>query len=710
MKNEIIFIVSFVLLGCTSQRSSTGWLNEERLINVEAEAANWATLGGNYMQQHYSPLNKITAENVKSLGFAWEYKTNSQRGKVSRGLQATPIVIDGVMFTSGAWSIVYAIDAKTGEELWRYDPNVDGSYARNACCDVVNRGVQVWKGRVYVGTLDGFLVCLDAGTGNVLWKADTFINRSKPYSITGPPQIAKDKVIIGNSGADKGVRGYISAYDIETGEFAWRFFIVPGDPQKPFEHKELQMASGTWDVNSDWQGGGGGTVWGESAYDPEMNLLYIGTGNGSPSAIWFRSPNGGDNLFLCSILAIDPDSGKLVWHYQTTPGETWDYTSTQNIILADLTIQGRQRKVLMQAPKNGFFYVIDRATGELISAEKFVPVNWTSGIDISTGRPIDHEKAHFAEESKYIFPSIYGGHNWHPMSFNPVTGLVYIPTMDKHVLYKSEEKKPIAGGGKFNWGYNVFFAPLPDEYKQYEEGWPKPEGEILKAWDPITQKEVWRVYTPGGYNGGVLSTAGNLVFQGTTGGFLKVYDVLDGEEILAIDVGTGIMAAPATYEIDGEQYIAVMAGYGSFTNIPSTSRARENENYGRIIAFKLNGGKVPLPPKRKFHAKEVPPPPEITASSAEISKGEALFKEYCKSCHRAFGKDLWSEVPDLSMMSAPTHRDFNSIVLEGKLKYYGMAAFSDVLKPEDAEAIHQYLISIQTKRYKENVAVLPVKF
>ena len=507
--------------------------------------------------------------------------------------------------------------------------------------------------------------------------------------------------MIGNSGADKGVRGYISAYDVETGKFAWRFFIVPGDPKKPFEHEELERASKTWDVNSDWDSGGGGTVWGESAYDPDLNLLYIGTGNGSPSGIWFRSPNGGDNLFLCSILAINPDSGKLVWHYQTTPGETWDYTSTQNIVLADLLINGATRKVLMQAPKNGFFYVLDRATGELISAEKFVPVNWTRGVDLQTGRPIEPEGADFRKESKYIFPSIYGGHNWHPMSFNPQTGLVYIPTMDKHVLYKARQEKPQVGGGRFNWGYDVFFAPLSDGLKSFEQGWPKPEGEILKAWDPVKQREVWRLYTPGDYNGGVLSTAGNLVFHGTADGFMQVNDAINGKTIMEIDVGTAIMAAPATYEIDGEQYVAVMAGYGHFSNYPAGSRARENENYGRIVAFKLNGGEVPLPPKRKFHAAMVPGPPEMNTNALTVTRGESLFNAFCRNCHNTFGNALFSDVPDLSMMSANTHQDFNDIMLNGKLSYYGMASFSDVLKAEDAEAIHQYLVSLQKKRFEE---------
>jgi len=660
-------------------------------MNADKEPGNWMSLGRNFMQQHHSPLQQINTDNVKDLGFAWQYETNSNRGgKVYRGLEATPIVVDDVLYTSGAWSQVYALDAKTGKEIWRYDPQVDGNYARRACCDVVNRGVQVWKGKVYVGTLDGYLVCLDAATGKIIWKADTFIDRTAFYTITGPPQIAKDKVVIGNSGADFGVRGYISAYDLETGKFAWRFFIVPGDPKKGFEHPEMEMAAKTWDPNSDWKEGGGGTVWGELAYDPALNLLYVGTGNGSPYPIWYRSPKGGDNLFLVSILAINPDNGKMSWYYQTTPGEIWDYTCTMNIILADLKINNTLRKVLMQAPKNGFFYVIDRATGELISAEKFVQVNWASHVDIKTGRPVLTGDGWYKDSAKYIFPGAAGGHNWQPMSYSPQTGLVYIPTNDWPWLYGSVT------------GLSAF--PLEDKYKYLEKKWPVPEGEELKAWNPITQKEVWRVKLQGLYNGGVLSTNGNLVFQGTNTGQLIVYRAENGQKLKEIEVGTGIMAAPISYEVDGEQYVAVMAGYGG----PPLSRPSDKvalnkyKNLGRIIAFKLNGITTPLPPKN-IRDTIVPEPPSVNLNDQKImEKGQKIYYRWCSRCHSTFGKSHLSEFPDLSMMSKPTHKSFNDILLKGKLRYYGMVDFSDILKPEDVEAIHQYLISVQKERFEKN--------
>lgn len=680
-------------------------------MNADEEPGNWMSLGRNFMQQHHSPLKQINAENVKDLGFAWEYETNSNRGRVYRGLEATPIVVDGVLYTSGAWSQVYALDAKTGKQIWRYDPQVDGNYARRACCDVVNRGVQVWKGKVYVGTLDGWLVCLNAATGKVIWKADTFIDRTAFYTITGPPQIAKDKVVIGNSGAEFGVRGYISAFDVETGKFAWRFFTVPGDPQKGFEHPEMEMASKTWDPDSDWKAGGGGTVWGEFTYDPILNLLYVGTGNATPYPIWYRSPKGGDNLFLVSILAINPDNGKMSWYYQTTPGECWDYTCTMNLVLADLTIKGKQRKVIMQAPKNGFFYVIDRATGELISAEKYVPVNWASHIDMRTGKPVLTGDGWYKDSSKYIFPGPAGGHSWPPMSYSPQTGLVYIPTMDFPFVYKS------VPGYKYKPGYDNTYAmqisfPLPDEYKYLEKKWPAPEGAVLKAWNPVTQKELWRMKLSTSQNGeelsmegngGVLSTNGNLVFQGNPSGQLVVYRADNGQKLKEIEVGTGIVAAPISYEIDGEQYVAVMAGFGGAVVVfPDEKAALNNyKNAGRIISFKLNGTQTPLPPK-KIRNTVIPAPPEVILNKEMLIKGEKIYQSLCFACHFTFGERHFNDFPDLSMMAIPTHDSFNDILLKGKLSYYGMADFSDVLKPEDIEAIHQYLISVQKERFEKN--------
>jgi quinohemoprotein ethanol dehydrogenase len=698
----LFLIANCILISCAQEKKNPpGWIDEQRLLNADGDPGNWMSLGRNFMQQHHSTLKQINTENVKDLGFAWDYETNSNRGRVYRGLEATPIVVDGVLYTSGAWSQVYALDAKTGKEIWRYDPQVDGNYARRACCDVVNRGVQVWKGKVYVGTLDGFLVCLDAATGKIIWRADSFIDRKKFYTITSAPQIAKDKVVIGNSGGEFDARGYITAYDLETGKFSWRFFTVPGDPKKGFEHPEMEMASKTWDPNSTWENGGGGTVWGQMAYDPELNLLYIGTGNSVPYPIWFRSPAGGDNLFLVSILAINPDNGRMAWYYQTTPGEIWDYTCTSNIVLADLMIENKPRKVLMQAPKNGFFYVIDRANGELISARNFVPVNWATHIDMKTGTPVLTEQGWYKEEPKFIFPFMAGGHNWPPMSYSTQTGLVYIPTLDAGFVYTapaSYQYKP---------GYdnsNIIYDYTPEMARQHEQQkklWPKKEGNILKAWDPVLQKEVWRVKMTDEL-GGVLSTNGKLVFNGTSSGKLIVYHAETGKKLKEINTGTGIIAAPMSYEIDGEQYIAVMAGYGgAILPFPDKGSAIiKYKNIGRIIVFKLNGAVTSLPPSQ-LRDTIVPEPPSIQLNKTSLTKGKELFFMLCNACHMNFGETHLSDYPDLSMMSKPIHESFNDILLKGKLSHYGMANFSDVLKPVDVEAIHQYLISVQKERFEK---------
>ncbi len=378
---------------------------------------------------------RSTTATSRKLGLAWQFETATERG-----LEATPLVIDGVMYATGSWSVTYAIDARSGKQLWKYDPEVHRKYDNIACCDVVNRGAAFYKGKVYVGVLDGRLAALDANTGKVAWQTTT-VDQNQPYTITGAPRIANGKIIIGNGGAEYGVRGYVSAYDAETGKLAWRFYTVPGDPSKPQENTALERALPTWKGNDWWKYGGGGTVWDSIVYDPELNLLYVGTGNGSTWNRHVRSPGGGDNLYLASILAINPDNGELVWHYQTTPGDTWDYTAVQPMMLADLQIGGRLRKVIMQAPKNGFFYVIDRATGELLSADKYVEVNWASHVDMKTGRPVEIAGADYEKAGAYIRPGPLGGHNWQAMSFSPTTGLVYLPAQDNGRYLRAAEDR-----------------------------------------------------------------------------------------------------------------------------------------------------------------------------------------------------------------------------------------------------------------------------
>ncbi|HEX7375194.1 MAG TPA: PQQ-dependent dehydrogenase, methanol/ethanol family, partial [Steroidobacteraceae bacterium] len=404
-----------------------------RIAGADREPQNWLSHGRTYGEQRYSPLAQINAGNAEQLGLAWSVPMGTYRG-----LEATPLVVDGVMYTTATWSVVHALDAATGRQLWTYDPQVPREWGRYGCCDAVNRGVAVWRGRVYVGTFDGRLIAIDAKTGRKRWEVNT-IDRTKPYTITGAPRVVKGKVLIGNGGAEFGVRGYLSAYDASSGKLVWRFYTVPGNPKNGFENPELKAAAATWHGEW-WIGGGGGTVWDSMAYDPELDTLYVGTGNGSPWNRDIRSPGGGDNLYLSSILAMNPDTGRLKWHYQVTPGDSWDYTATQHIILADLTIDGKPRKVLMQAPKNGFFYVLDRVTGQLLSADKFAPVTWASSVDLKTGRPVETPEASYSRETRIIVPAAYGAHNWQPMAYNPRTGLVYIPAHQPMGVYSTPQE------------------------------------------------------------------------------------------------------------------------------------------------------------------------------------------------------------------------------------------------------------------------------
>src|SRR5687767_7950288 len=441
-----MFAVVFMTFGLAQQPSSRP-VDDAALAAPESRQGDWLSYGRDYYEQRFSPLTEINDTNVGTLGLAWQFETATERG-----LEATPLVVDGVMYTTASWSVTYAVDARTGKQLWKYDPEVHRKYDQLACCDVVNRGAAFYKGKVYVGVLDGRLVALDANSGKVAWTATT-VDQQQPYTITGAPRIAKGKVIIGNGGAEYGVRGYVSAYDAETGKLAWRFYTVPGDPAKGFESPAMEAAAKTW-TGEWWKLGGGGTVWDSFSYDPELDLLYVGTGNGSPWNRRLRSPDGGDNLYVSSILALRPDSGELVWHYQTTPGETWDYTATQHMILTDLTIAGRVRKVLMQAPKNGFFYVLDRTTGELISAAPYTEVNWATSIDMKTGRPVETGIARY-NKPEMIRPGPLGGHNWQPMSFNPKTGLVYIPAQHNAFGYADDPKFQIRDNA---WNTGVDFA------------------------------------------------------------------------------------------------------------------------------------------------------------------------------------------------------------------------------------------------------------
>jgi quinohemoprotein ethanol dehydrogenase len=690
-KPGIAVLAAVIWLVAAGVSADPGQVTRDRLMNLSREPGQWLSRGRDWTGQFYSPLDRINTANVTRLGVAWEYDASPRRGRVLRGLEATPIVVDGVMYASLAWSEVVALDARTGTELWRYDPKADGASDRRGCCDMVNRGVAVWKGRVYVGTVDGFLVALDAKDGRELWRSDTFVDRTRSYTITGAPQVAGNVVVIGNGGSEFGVRGYVSAFDLYTGALRWRFYTVPGDPGRGFEHPELKMAAKTWDPKSDWITGGGGTAWDGMAYDPRLNLLYFGTGNSNPYPTWFRSPKPSDNLFLASILAINPDTGRLKWYYQTTPGEMWDYDATQPLVLADLQINGRTRNVLMQASKNGFFYVLDRATGKLLSARNFVYVNWASHVDLATGRPVLTGKGWYKDKPKLIFPSQIGGHNWMPMSFSPQTGLIYIPAIDTPMLFSTASSYKYHPG-EFNMGAFGALPPIPDKYRKDA---PHTEmRQLLLAWDPIAKRAAWKVPQASFYNGGVLSTAGHLVFQGTSSGHFIAYDAQTGSILKDIEIGTGIMAAPCTYEIDGKQYVTVLAGFGGglLKMFPAGAAARTYRNESRIITFQMDGG--PARMSARLVAESLPDEHyTVTASDDTLSSGKTLYMTHCARCHGGYWEDVPSGYPDLKRMAPATYSVFEQIVLDGALRDNGMASFSDVLGREQVQAIQAYLQS-----------------
>jgi len=643
---------------------------------------------------YYSDASEITASNADELGLVWEFRDFVVRGRTHRGVSATPIVVDDIMYVTGPWSVVYAIEAKTGQLKWQYDPEVDGNFARRTCCDVVNRGVAVSDGVVYSATLDGYLVALDGKTGAVIWKTDTITDRSRSYAITGAPRVAGDNVVIGNGGAEMGVRGYASAFDRKTGKLAWRFYTVPG--AGPDEHPEITEARKTWSKSARWDLGGGGTVWDSIVYDPETNIVFLGTGNGMPHPAWSRSPGGGDNLFLSSIVAINADTGRKVWHYQTTPQDSWDYTATQNMVLADIELGGRMRQVIMQAPKNGFFYVLDRKTGELLSAEKYTKVTWAERVDLKTGRPVFAEAANYSQGTKLVWPSQAGGHNWQPMAYNAKTGLVYIPVLQSPMLFTTyaqpyQPYSVLQGVMGVFPGFGAFHgadsgaskAKNPDPEKRFDAA--------LVAWDPVKGKIAWTSSELPFWSGGVMTTATGLVIQGSADGYLNIYDGENGKVLHRINVGTGIMAAPMSFTLDGEQYIAVTAGFGGAMNVAFTpgSAATKRENFERLLVFRLGAKKAPELPPLRIATPFVPAPAKFRGDPASVQRGQQLYPVNCGRCHGA--KDGLGGYPNLWKMAPETHEAFNSIVLDGAFSYAGMASFSDVLSAQDVRDIHAYL-------------------
>jgi quinohemoprotein ethanol dehydrogenase len=643
-------------------------------VNDAANAGQWLSHGRDYSEQRFSPLKEVSTENVTQLGLAWFADFDTRRGQ-----ESTPLVIDGSLYVTTAWSKVYAFDAKTGKALWKYDPKVPGEWAVNACCDVVNRGVAAWRGKLYLATVDSRLIALDAATGKVIWDVLT-IEPGRPYAITGAPRVAKGKVLIGQGGSEFSQRGYLSAYDAETGKLDWRWYVVPGNPADGFETPELEAAAKTW-KGQWWKTGGGGAPWDSIVYDPATNFVFVGTGSGAPWPAEIRSPGGGDNLFLSSIVALDLDTGKYAWHYQTTPSESWDYDNTSQIITADLDLNGQKRHVVMQAPKNGFFYVLDAKTGKLLSAEPYVQgVNWARGIDKKTGRPITNPEANYGKTGKGALVSPYygGAHNWVPISYSPDTGLVYIPVTQSSYAYVATHEDDNPMGQKLS----ISFAGNQEVMRKLKS--PPVSLGYLVAWDPIAQKERWRVPVEGGRSGGTLATAAGLVFAGNSNNEFAAYRADTGEKLWRTGTQTGALAGPITYEVDGEQYVAVVGGFRQTGSYYAP-------NYSRLLVYKL-GATGKLPDEVPFPAQALNPPAAF-GTAQDISHGQEVYGRFCSTCHGSNGLSRGT-FPDLRYSGALGSADaFKAIVIDGALTQNGMVSFAKGISATDAEAVRAYVVS-----------------
>ncbi|MEZ5994460.1 MAG: PQQ-dependent dehydrogenase, methanol/ethanol family [Hyphomonadaceae bacterium] len=676
--------LAVVLAGC-----GPAAVNQARIESADSEPGNWMTHGRTYAEERYSPLESMNPENVSQLGLAWSYEM-----RAPRGAEATPIVVDGVMYVTSAWSIVYALDAATGRELWVYDPQVPHERGASACCDVGNRGVAAWNGKIYVGTLDGRLVALNARDGSVAWEQVT-VDQSRPYTITGAPRAARGLVFIGNGGAEFGVRGYVSAYDAETGALRWRFYTTP-NPQGPDDAasdsvREQMLA--TWNPSAGaWlESGGGGTAWDALVYDEENGTLWIGAGNGAPWNREIRSPSiegrNNDNLFLSSVVAVDAETGAYKCHYQETPGETWDYTATQPMILSTLTIGGAERQVLLHAPKNGFFYVIDRSNCGLISAAPIATQTWASGVDLNTGRPIENAEARFVAGTAIVLPSPFGAHNWHPMSMSRQTGLVYVPVQEMAQDYTSDPAFVYRPG---RWNTGTVHAALPDDRATRAAVRNSMQGFLL-AWDPVHQREAWRVQLGAPWNGGTLATAGGLVFQGTLAGQFRAYDARTGAQLWEFDNQAATMGGPISYAVGGRQYVASLASYGTLFFLPvgmGVANPPTEPVNGRVNVFAL--GATGALPARELVRVETPAPPAIQASAQTLAHGAAAYTQFCMVCHGT-GVISGGVLPDLRRSAALQDAGVWAQTVHGARAANGMPDFTDWVSDGDAEALRAYV-------------------
>jgi quinohemoprotein ethanol dehydrogenase len=664
-------------------------VNTARLLHADADTENWLSHGRTHDEQRFSPLTAINETNVQELGLAWFADLDTNRGQ-----EATPIEVDGTLYVATAWNKVFAYDATTGARKWSYDPKVPRSILSKICCDAVSRGVAVYEGKIYLATLDGRLIALNQSSGKPVWSIRTFPTTSN-FTISGAPRIVKGKVLIGTAGAEYVARGFISAYDTQSGKMVWRFYTVPGNPAKPFEQPALKMAAQTWGGHW-WTYGGGGTVWDSISYDPKLNLVYFGTGNAAPWNGSIRAKEEGDTLFTSSIVAVNADTGKYVWHFQETPKDRWDFDSAQHIILANIKLNGAERRVVMHAPKNGFFYVLDAATGKFLSGKPFTQVNWAKGLDPVTGRP-DYTPEAFYDKTRTPFvsvPGAIGAHSWQPMSYSPKTGLVYIPVNEAGFPYAAADPKtwkPLAVG--FNTGIDAGAVSMP-ALPAVRQAFAGATTGALVAWNPVAQKAAWKVPYIGPWNGGTLATAGNLVFQGTAGSNFLAYNAATGKQLWSAATQTGIIAAPITYKVRGEQYVAVMAGWGGVWDVAAgvlADKSGVTRNISRFLVYKL-GAKASLPPAPAL-AQIALDPPLVTGTPAQIQEGKMLYAPNCGNCHgdAAIAGGL---NPDLRHSSTiRSEAVFKAIVYGGALKANGMASYAKDYTPKQVESIRHYLIS-----------------
>lgn len=659
----LTLLLATVLTGCEQQQATV------------AESVDWPNFGGDGKEQHYSTLDEINLESVSDLSLAWHYDLES-------GFSVSAPVKGGdKLFTTTSHSYIRAFDAASGTLLWEYDAKTRELAQNPLHYSWGNKGIAWWNGRVFVATTDGRVIALDDSTGKPVWENRQYA-LSELRNGNGPPRVFDGKVIIGHGGADLSpIRGYVSAFDAMTGELLWRFYTVPGDPSKPADSKAEQVMRPTW--KGDWFGkSGGGTAWNAFSYDEELDLLYLGVGNGFPYNHLLRSPGGGDNLFLASIVAVKPDTGEYVWHYQVCPAEQWDCTAVQDMTLATLTIGGKPRKVLMQAPKNGFFYVLDAATGEFISAEKFTRVNWAEKID-ENGRPVENPRIRYQnfEELFELWPGPQGAHSWTPQSYSPRTGLVYIPVMDVAGLIGPPG--PDAIGFTVAMGVTMFTDPdVPNSRRSF-----------LRAWNPVTQTQAWSVELPGDWPGGTLATAGDLVFQGRMDGFLVAYNALTGEEVWSYKTLAPVVAPPISYSVNGRQYITVLTGSGSQGGgILATGNEAYRTDYRlqrRVLTFALNGKATPpsveMPPRAYLQDPGFIPDPQ------KLQPGAIAFAvNACLVCHgmNAVGGGAAPDLRYSPMILSP--EAFSSVVKGGALKMQGMPP-SPHISDEDLELMRHYL-------------------